>query len=114
MCYDADDVEPGAALATDVFDLGRKVDSFIHDETEELRLRVMVDWQAVHLEVVVLLSLGRPREDGVASLGHVHLEAVSSEPFFESMYMCCDSLAQCRRVVGGVSEVRGEIVCVQR
>ena len=48
----------------DVFDLGRKVCSLIHDVAEELWLRVMVDWQAFHLEVVILLDIDRPREDG--------------------------------------------------
>ena len=68
MCDDTNDVEAVAAFAAYVIDLGLEVHSLVHDDAEKLWLWVMVDRQAVHLEVVVLLGLGRSREDSVARL----------------------------------------------
>ena len=57
MCDETVDVEAGAAFFAYVFDLGLESHSFVHNDAEKLWLRVVVDRQAIHLEVVVFLGL---------------------------------------------------------
>ena len=86
-------------------------DSFVHDDSKELWVGIVVYGLAVHLEVVLFCGLVRASEDAVAGLGDVHFEPVLAQPLLQLFDVLVDLGEQ--RAVRSVCEIHCKVISVE-